>query len=53
KVPNAMYSIANSHIQLGQVKEAKKMLSELIAKYPNADVIPNAQRRLKVLETIK
>lgn len=53
KVPYALYSIANSQIQLGQVKSAKATLKKLIADYPNADVIPNAKRRLKVLETIR
>lgn len=53
KVPDAMYSIANSQIQLGQVANAKKTLRDLIAKFPNADVAPNAQKRLKMLESIK
>lgn len=53
KVPYALYSIANSQIQLGQVKSAKATLKKLIEDYPNADVIPNAKRRLKVLETIR
>lgn len=53
KVPSAMYSIANSQIQLGQVSNAKKTLKSLIEKHPTADVIPNAKKRLKVLETIK
>ncbi|MFT7227516.1 MAG: tol-pal system protein YbgF [Methylophilaceae bacterium] len=53
KASNAMYSIANSQIQLGQVSSAKKMLRSLIAKYPSAAVIPNAEKRLKVLESIK
>lgn len=53
KVPDAMYSIANSQIQLGQVTSAKKTLSDLVAKHPNADVIPNAKKRLKALESLK
>lgn len=53
KVPDAMYSIANSQIQLGQVANAKKTLRDLVAKYPNADVTPNAQKRLKALELLK
>lgn len=53
KASNAMYSIANSQIQLGQVNAAKKVLRNLIAKYPTAAVIPNAKKRLKVLESIK
>lgn len=53
KASNAMYSIANSQIQLGQVSIAKEMLRSLIAKYPSAAVIPNAEKRLKVLESIK
>ena len=53
KASNAMYSIANSQIQLGQVSGAKEMLRSLIAKYPSAAVIPNAEKRLKVLESIK
>ena len=48
-----MYSIANSQIQLGQINNAKKVLSNLIAKYPSSAVTPNAQARLKVLESIK
>ena len=53
KVPDAMYNMANSQIQLGQVANAKKTLKDLVAKYPNADVTPNAQKRLKMLESIK
>lgn len=53
KAPDAMYSIANSQIQLGQVTNAKKTLRDLVAKHPNADVTPNAQKRLKTLESLK
>ena len=53
KVTDAMYNMANSQIQLGQVSNAKKTLKDLVAKYPNADVTPNAQKRLKMLESIK
>lgn len=51
--PNAMLNLANSQIQLGQIPAAKKTLKDLIAAYPSAEVTPSAQKRLKVLETIK
>ena len=47
KVSEAMYNVANSQIQLGQITNAKKTLKELIAKHPNAEVIPTAQKRFK------
>lgn len=53
KVPDAMYSMANSQIQLGQVTNAKKTLRDLVVKYPDAEVTPNAQKRLKMLEALK
>jgi TolA-binding protein len=48
-----MYNVANSQIQLGQITNAKKTLKELMVKYPNAEVIPTAQKRLKALEALK
>jgi len=51
--PNAMLNLANSQIQLGQIPAAKKTLKDLIATYPSAEVTPGAQKRLKVLESIK
>ncbi|WP_029147377.1 YbgF trimerization domain-containing protein [Methylophilus sp. 5] len=51
--PNAMLNLANSQIQLGQIPAAKKTLKDLIAAYPSAEVTPGAQKRLKVLESIK
>lgn len=51
--PNAMLNMANSQIQLGQIPAAKKTLKELIAAYPSAEVTPGAQKRLKVIESIK
>ena len=53
KVPDAMLNKANSQIQLGQVANAKKTLRDLIAKFPESEVTPTAQRRLKALEAIK
>jgi tol-pal system protein YbgF len=53
KAPEAMYNVANSQIQLGQITNAKKTLKELMVKYPNAEVIPTAQKRLKALEALK
>jgi tol-pal system protein YbgF len=51
--PNAMLNLANSQIQLGQIPAAKKTLKDLIANHPSAEVTPSAQKRLKVLESIK
>ena len=53
KVADAMMNMANSQIQLGLVLNAKKTLLDLIAKFPNGDVTPTAQKRLKALEAIK
>jgi len=53
KVPDAMLNMANSQIQLGLVPAAKKTLRDLIAKFPNSEVTPTAQKRLKALEAIK
>lgn len=53
KNPEALLSLANAQIQLALIPEAKKSLKELIKKYPQSDVIQNAQKRLKVLESIK
>jgi tol-pal system protein YbgF len=53
KVPDAMLNMANSQIQLGLVPGAKKTLRDLIAKFPNAEVTPIAQKRLRALEGIK
>lgn len=50
---NAMMNMANSQIQLGQIPESKKTLKNLISTYPSAEVTPSAQKRLKVLESIK
>jgi tol-pal system protein YbgF len=52
-VPDAMLNMANSQIQLGLVPGAKKTLRDLIAKFPNSDVTPTAQKRLKALEAIR
>ena len=53
KNPEALLGLANAQIQLGLIPEAKKSLKDLIKKYPKSDVIQNAQKRLKVLESIK
>ncbi len=53
KVPDAMFNMANSQIQLGQVTNAKKTLRDLVGKFPNSEVTPTAQKRLKALEAIK
>lgn len=53
KAADAMFNMANSQIQLGQVANAKKTLKDLIAKFPNSEVTPTAQKRLKALEAIR
>ncbi len=53
KVPDAMLNMANSQIQLGQVAAAKKTLRDLVKKFPDSEVTPTAQKRLKALESIR
>lgn len=53
QAPNAMMNMANSQIQLGQVTAAKKTLRDLVKKYPDSEVTPTAQKRLKMLDSIK
>ena len=53
KNPEALLGLANAQIQLALIPEAKKSLKDLIKKYPQSDLIKNAQKRLKVLESIK
>jgi tol-pal system protein YbgF len=53
KNPEALLGLANAQIQLALIPDAKKSLKDLIKKYPKSDVIQNAQKRLKVLESIK
>lgn len=52
KVPHAMFNLANNQIQLGLVPEAKKTLRTLMSQFPEHEVISNAQRRLKALESL-
>lgn len=53
KNPEALLGLANAQIQLALIPEAKKSLKDLIKKFPKSDVVQNAQKRLKVLESIK
>jgi len=53
KNPEALLGLANAQIQLSLIPEAKKSLKDLIKKYPQSDLIKNAQKRLKVLDSIK
>ncbi|MDO9150017.1 MAG: YbgF trimerization domain-containing protein [Methylotenera sp.] len=53
KLPDAMFNMANSQIQLGLVLGAKKTLRDLIAKFPNSELTPTAHKRLKALEAIR
>jgi len=51
--PNSLYQVSNSQIQLTRITKAKQTLRTLIKKYPNADIILSAKKRLKDLESIK
>jgi len=53
KVQDAMFNIANCQIQLSDIEGAKKTLRELIAQHSTSELVPNAKRRLAVLESIK
>lgn len=53
RVPDAMFNMAMSQIQLGMVPNAKKTLLDLVTKFPNSEITPIAQKRLKALEAIK
>lgn len=53
KVPDALYNIANSQIQLSDIDGAKQSLREIIAKHPLSDAAPLAKKRLAVLESVK
>ncbi len=53
KVPDALMSIGNSQVQLGQIPAAKKSYRALIEKFPQSELVPTAQKRLKLLESIK
>jgi TolA-binding protein len=53
KVPDALYNIANSQIQLADIDAAKQTLRGLIDKYPASEAAPLARKRLTVLESVK
>ena len=53
KAPESIFNIANCQIQLSDIEGAKKTLRDLITQFPTSDLIPNAKRRLAVLESIK
>jgi len=53
KVPDALYNIANSQIQLSEIDAARQTLREIVAKYPLSDAAPPAKKRLAVLESVK
>lgn len=46
KVPDALLNIASSQLELGAKEEAKKTLSEIIAKYPLSPAAESAKKRL-------
>jgi len=53
KVADALFNIANCQIQLSDSEGAKKSLRDLIAQPSASELIPQAKRRLAVLESIK
>ena len=50
KVPDAMLNIASAQQELGNTAAARKMLNELIAKYPVSDAAEKAKKRLSVIK---
>lgn len=46
KVPDAMLNIASSQLELGEKEEAKKTLSDIIAKHPLSPAAESAKKRL-------
>lgn len=53
KVPDAMYNMANSQIQLSEIDNAKQTLRDIVSKFPLSDAAPLAKKRLAVLESVK
>ena len=51
--PDALMNMANSQVQLGLVAAAKKSYRNLIEKFPQSELTPIAQKRLKMLNSIK
>jgi tol-pal system protein YbgF len=47
KVPNGLLKIGYSYFELGQTEEAKKVLEDLINKFPGTSAAQDAQDRLK------
>ena len=50
KVPDAMLNIANNQIALENLPAARKMLDELVARYPGTNAAELAARRLSTLK---
>ena len=50
RAPEAMLSVANSQIELKEVRPARKTLEELIAKYPSTEAAVAAKERLAKLK---
>lgn len=53
KVPDALFNIANSQIQLADLESARQTLRNLVEKHPQSEVAPLARKRLTALESIK
>lgn len=45
KLANAVFDIANSKIQLGEISSAKKMLAQIVKDYPNSEIATKAKER--------
>ncbi len=50
KVPDALLNIANSQIELKETAAAKKILQEIVAKYPGTNAAAIAAKRLALLK---
>jgi len=50
KVPDAMLNIASNYIELKDNKKAKKILQQLVSKYPDTSAAATAKDRLASLK---
>lgn len=50
KIPDAMLNLASAQAELGDAAASKKILEEIVAKYPISDAAEKAKRRLRTIK---